>query len=58
MPWEADGRRWHTKDRVGRNGHPCRWDGRILDDVIDRIQDADLFSDTDWNDRSGWRFAG
>jgi excinuclease ABC subunit A len=52
MPWEADGRRWHTKDRVGRNGHPCRWDGRILGDVIDRIQDADLFSDTDWNNRS------
>jgi excinuclease ABC subunit A len=52
MPWEADGRRWHTKDRAGRNGHPCRWDGRILGDVIDRIQDADLFSDTDWNNRS------
>ena len=52
MPWEADGRRWHTKDRTGRNGHPCRWDGRILGDVIDRIQDADLFSDTDWNNRS------
>ena len=31
MPWEADGRRWHTHDRVGRNGQPCRWDGRILE---------------------------
>ena len=30
MPWEVDGRRWHTQDRVGRNGEPCRWDGRIL----------------------------
>ena len=30
MPWEADGRRWHTHDRVARNGEPCRWDGRIL----------------------------
>jgi excinuclease ABC subunit A len=52
MPWEADGRRWHTRDRVGRNGNPCRWDGRILGDVIDRIQESDLFSDTDWSNRS------
>ena len=53
MPWESDGRRWHTLDRVGRTGNPCRWDGRILDDVIDRIeQRSDLFSETDWNSRS------
>jgi excinuclease ABC subunit A len=52
MPWESDGRRWHTKDRVGRNGHACRWDGQILGTVIERIQDADLFSDTDWANRS------
>jgi excinuclease ABC subunit A len=53
MPWESDGRRWHTVDRVGRTGAPCRWDGRILAEVIDRIQrHADVFSDTDWNNRS------
>ena len=53
MPWEADGRRWHTVDRVGRTGNPCRWDGRVLADVIDRIQQHDdLFSDTDWNTRT------
>ena len=22
MPWEVDGRRWHTRDRVGRKGEP------------------------------------
>ena len=22
-PWEVDGRRWHTRDRVGRNGQPA-----------------------------------
>jgi excinuclease ABC subunit A len=52
MPWEIDGRRWHTKDRVGRNGNPCRWDGKILADVIDRIEDSDLFSETDWSTRN------
>ena len=48
MPWQIDGRRWHTEDRVGRNGRPCRWDGRILGDVVDRIQRSDLLSETDW----------
>jgi excinuclease ABC subunit A len=38
MPWEVDGRHWHTVDRVGRSGSPCRWDGRILAEVVDRIQ--------------------
>jgi excinuclease ABC subunit A len=52
MPWEIDGHRWHTQQRTGRNGHPCRWDGRILAEVIDRIQDADLFAEIDWNSRS------
>jgi excinuclease ABC subunit A len=53
MPWEIDGRHWHTVDRVGRTGNPCRWDGRILAEVIDRIQDqSDLFAETDWNTRS------
>ena len=67
MPWQIDGRRWHTKDRTGRNGGPCRWDGRILAEVIDRIEESDLFSETDWNSRgvvevraakksSGWFF--
>jgi excinuclease ABC subunit A len=52
MPWEIDGPRWHTKDRLSRSGSPCRWDGRILAEVIDRIQKSDLFSETDWNQRS------
>jgi len=52
MPWEVDGRRWHTQDRLGRNGKPCRWDGRILAKVVDYIQRSDLFSETDWGQRS------
>ncbi len=52
MPWEIDGRRWHTKDRVGRTGNPCRWDGRILDEVVERIQDSGQFGETDWNSRT------
>jgi excinuclease ABC subunit A len=53
MPWEINGRQWHCIDRVGRTGNPCRWDGRILAEIIDRIQDHDeLFSETDWNTRT------
>ena len=52
MPWEIDGPRWHIQDRVGRNGSPCRWDGRILAEVVDRIEDSGLFSPADWNNRS------
>ena len=67
MPWEADGRMWHTKDRVGRGGEPVKWDGEILSKVVDYIQQHEGFSETDWNDRavvdingtkknSGWFF--
>ncbi|MBM3998590.1 MAG: excinuclease ABC subunit UvrA [Planctomycetes bacterium] len=52
MPWERDGRAWHTRDRVGRDGEPCRWDGRILEAVVDRIHDLGSFSATEWNDRA------
>ncbi|MBN1395554.1 MAG: excinuclease ABC subunit UvrA, partial [Pirellulales bacterium] len=52
MPWQADGPRWHTVDRVGRTGNSCRWDGRILAEVVDRIEQSDLFSPTDWGERT------
>ncbi len=52
MPWETDGRRWHTVDRVGRTGEPCRWDGKILERVVDRIHELGDFSPTNWDDRS------
>ena len=52
MPWEIDGRGWHTRDRVGRNGEPCKWDGRILDAIERRIHELGEFSDTNWNNRT------
>jgi excinuclease ABC subunit A len=51
MPWEIDGHKWHTIDRVGRNGEPCRWDGQILARLVDRIQELGDFSATNWKDR-------
>jgi excinuclease ABC subunit A len=37
---------------VGRTGEPCRWDGRILEEIVDRIQELGDFSDTNWTERS------
>jgi excinuclease ABC subunit A len=57
-PWEVDGRRWHTRDRVGRTGKPARWDGRILERVVDRIHELGDFAPTVWSQRSVVRIAG
>ncbi|MEM7456683.1 MAG: excinuclease ABC subunit A, partial [Planctomycetota bacterium] len=51
-PWEADGRHWHTVGRVGRKGEPVNWDGKILDKVVQRIEQVDGFSETDWSQRT------
>ncbi len=52
MPWEVDGRRWHTVDRVGRDGSPCQWEGRVLEEIERRIQDLGDFAATQWNSRT------
>ena len=52
MPWEMDGRQWHTVDRVGRKGEPCRWEGQILARVVDRIHAKSDLGATNWNARS------
>jgi excinuclease ABC subunit A len=52
MPWEIDGRGWHTNSRVARDGKPCKWDGRILDATEQKIQDLGTFAATNWNNRT------
>jgi excinuclease ABC subunit A len=52
MPWEIDGRQWHTRDRVARDGRDTKWDGRILDTIERKIQKAGDFAETNWNNRS------
>jgi excinuclease ABC subunit A len=52
MPWETDGRRWHTVDRVGRDGSACVWEGRVLDAIERRIHELGDFSPTNWNART------
>jgi excinuclease ABC subunit A len=52
MPWEADGRLWHTTERVTSKGAPCRWEGEILTWIDGQIHEAGTFSDTNWNHRT------
>ncbi len=54
-PWETDGRKWHTRDRTARNGRPVRWDGKILERIVDRIEELGPseggFAPADWSGR-------
>jgi excinuclease ABC subunit A len=52
MPWETDGRRWHTSDRVTNKGKPCRWEGAILTWLDEQIHESGVFGDTHWGQRT------
>jgi excinuclease ABC subunit A len=52
MPWQTDGRRWHTVERVSHHGKPCRWEGHILDWLDERVHELGAFGDTDWGQRT------
>jgi excinuclease ABC subunit A len=52
MPWEIDGPRWHTQDRLTSAGKPCRWEGSALLLVLDELAKLGTFSEPNWNHRS------
>jgi excinuclease ABC subunit A len=51
MPWQTDGRRWHTIERISHDGKPARWDGEILNWLDGRIHELGEFGETNWNQR-------
>lgn len=52
MPWETDGKQWHTEGRVARDGGECHWEGAIVERVVERIHELGEFAETNWNHRS------
>ncbi len=52
LPWQADGRRWHTVDSVDRKGDPVHWDRQLLIKVIAAIEQKGDFSPVNWDNRS------
>ena len=57
-PWEVDGRQWHTRDRLTRTGKPVRWEGEILEAIVDRLEAIEGFHKADWGHRSIVRVNG
>jgi excinuclease ABC subunit A len=52
LPWQIDGRNWHTVDRVSHAGSPVRWEGESLALVIDALSEFESLADPNWNHRS------
>jgi len=52
MPWQVDGRRWHTVERVGYRGKKCLWEGAALELVVDAIDAHGGFAPVNWNART------
>ncbi len=52
MPWETDGRAWHTVNHVDRKGKPVAWDSDALLWLVETIEAVGDLSPTDWNHRS------
>ena len=52
LPWEVDGQKWHTQDRIAHTGQACRWDGQALQFVIELLESHEELAPTNWNDRA------
>ncbi|MCA9011489.1 MAG: ATP-binding cassette domain-containing protein, partial [Planctomycetaceae bacterium] len=52
LPWEVDGPKWHTQDRIAHSGQPCRWDGQALKFVADLLEQEKELAPINWNDRA------
>jgi len=52
MPWLVDGRKWHLEQRTDRQGRQTRWEPAALEYVIDLVQSAGTFAETNWSNRA------
>ena len=52
LPWELDGPKWHTHDRITTKGTACKWDGAALAGVIEQVETLGDFAETNWTHRS------
>ena len=52
MPWEEDGKRWHTVDHVDPQGDLVRWDTNVLIWLVETVENLASFEPTLWNHRT------
>jgi excinuclease ABC subunit A len=48
MPWQTDGKTWHTKNRITSEGKPARWEGEVLTWTDEKIHELGDFAETNW----------
>jgi excinuclease ABC subunit A len=51
-PWQTNGRDWHTKSRIARNGKSPRWEGEALALVVDLLAEREGLKPANWNDQA------
>ena len=52
MPWERNGKAWHTVDHVDHQGVPVEWDPRLPVWLVNTVESLGSFAPTDWKHRS------
>ncbi|UCE59776.1 MAG: hypothetical protein JSU63_20330, partial [Phycisphaerales bacterium] len=52
MPWERNGRAWHTVNHLDHKGAPVEWDPELLLWLIKMMESLGQFAPTDWNHAS------
>ncbi|HEY3245977.1 MAG TPA: ATP-binding cassette domain-containing protein [Phycisphaerae bacterium] len=52
LPWETDGRRWHTIDRKTSAGQAVKWSGELLRQIVQAVEQLGEFAPTDWHHRT------
>ncbi|MCH7527627.1 MAG: excinuclease ABC subunit UvrA, partial [Planctomycetes bacterium] len=52
MPWQIDGRKWHTVHHLDRRGRPVQWDPKVLEWLVEAVEQISGFAPADWNDRT------
>ena len=48
MPWQTDGKAWHTQNRITGDGKPARWEGDVLTWIDEKIHALGNFAETNW----------
>jgi excinuclease ABC subunit A len=52
MPYEIDGRAWHTDKSRDRRGHPVAWDPDMLVWLVETMESLPGMAPADWNQRA------
>ncbi len=52
LPWELDGIKWHTRERITTKGTACKWDGDALTSVVEQIEALGEWGETNWTHRT------